>query len=69
MGFERNNYGCYKYETSVEVNNMKTDENYLVKSLKTSEGKQQISEEEYYRHFNELTPNKLNSWFSNLSIT
>lgn len=61
MGFERNNYGCYKYETSVEVNNMKTDENYLVKSLKTSEGKQQISEEEYYRHFNELTPNKLNS--------
>jgi hypothetical protein len=60
MGFERNHYGCYKYETSVEVNNMKTDENYLVKSLKTSEGKQQISEEEYYRHFNELAPTKLN---------
>lgn len=39
---------------------MKTDENYLVKSLKTSEGKQQISEEEYYRHFDELAPTKLN---------
>ena len=61
MGFDWSNYGSYKYETSVEVTNMKNDENYLVKSLKTSEGKQQISEEEYYRHFNELTPTKLNS--------
>lgn len=45
LGFEVNVFGCYKFQTSVEINNMKTDENYLVKSLKTSEKKQQISEE------------------------
>lgn len=57
MGFEKHFYGCYKYETSVDVSNMKTDENYLVKSLKTSERKEQITEEEYQKYRAELVNN------------
>jgi hypothetical protein len=40
----------------VEVADMKTDENYLVKSLKTSESKSQITEEQYLKFQSELMP-------------
>lgn len=35
-GFERDVYGCCKYETTVEVENMKLNEEYLISSLRCS---------------------------------
>ena len=49
-GFEKDQYKCYKYESVVEVEDMKVMEDYKIKSLTCQSNKEVIEIEEFVKY-------------------
>jgi hypothetical protein len=53
-GFEEDEFKCYKYQTTLEVENMRFNEEYSTKSMKSTVVKEAVDIEEFIRHKLEL---------------